>query len=124
MSAITRRLREENDVLRKRVAELEKRSGIAMNKRNGKPEMLGDAPIEDDYIEMMNRLAVALDGMFNGDAKGADRTTGFVLMVFPFEGREGRCNYISNGAGRKDIIVLMKEMIARFEGQPELEGHA
>jgi hypothetical protein len=95
-----------------------------VTKRNGKPEMLGDAPIEDEFIEMMNKLAWALDGMFNGDAKGADRKTGFVLMVFPFDDRSGRCNYISNGAGRKDIIALMKEMIARFEGQPELKGHA
>jgi hypothetical protein len=89
-----------------------------MTKRNGKPEMLGDAPIEDDYIEMMNKIAHALDGMFNGDARGKARKTGFVLMVFPFDDQSGRCNYISNGADRKDIVILMKEQIARFEGQP------
>jgi hypothetical protein len=95
-----------------------------MTKRNGKPEMLGDAPIEDEHIEMMmNKIAVALDGMFNGDAKGKVRKTGFVLMVFPF-GEVDYCNYISNGADRQDIVVLMKEMIARFEGQPELKGRA
>ena len=88
------------------------------------PEILGDAPIEDEYIEMMNKIAQALDGLFNDDAKGDDRTTGFVLMVFPFGEQSGRCNYISNGAGRKDIVALMKEMIARFEGQPELKGNA
>jgi hypothetical protein len=89
-----------------------------------KPEMLGDAPIGDEYIEMMNVIAQALDGMFNGNARGDDRKTGFVLMVFPFADQSGRCNYISNGAGRRDIVVLMKEMIARFEGQPEIKGHA
>jgi hypothetical protein len=47
-----------------------------------------------------------------GEAKGADRPTGFVLMVFPFSDK-GRCNYISNGADRRDIVTLMKEMIAR-----------
>jgi hypothetical protein len=45
-------------------------------------------------------------------------------MVFPFEGFDGRCNYISNGADRRDIVLLMKEMIARFEGQPEVKGKA
>jgi hypothetical protein len=71
----------------------------------------------------MRRVAGALDQMFNGDARGQARETGFVLMVFPYV-HEGRCNYISNGASRTDIVLLMKEMIARFEGQPEIEGHA
>jgi hypothetical protein len=31
---------------------------------------------------------------------------------------------MSNGADRRDIVTLMKEMIARFEGQPELKGQA
>jgi hypothetical protein len=45
-------------------------------------------------------------------------------MVFPFGDRTGRCNYISNGADRRDIVTLMKEMIGRFEGQPEMKGRA
>jgi hypothetical protein len=81
------------------------------------PHQLGDAPIEAAYTEKMNAIAAALDELFNGAAKGADRKTGFVLLVFPFGG-DGRCNYISNGADRRDIVVLMKEQIARFEGQP------
>jgi hypothetical protein len=85
---------------------------------------LGDAPIEPDYIAKMHALAMTLDEIFNGDAEGPARETGFVLMVFPFGDRAGRCNYISNGADRGDIVVLMKEMIARFEGQPEVEGKA
>lgn len=85
---------------------------------------LGDAPIEQKYYEKMQKLARYLDRRFNGDAKGPNRKTGFVLMVFPFEGFDGRCNYISNGADRTDIVVLMKEMIARFEGQPEMKGTA
>ena len=87
---------------------------------------LGDAPIELKYRDQMNMLAEALDKIFNGKAKGADRKTGFVLMVFPFTGEgagtDGRCNYISNGADRNDVVTLMKEMIARFEGQPEMSG--
>jgi hypothetical protein len=85
---------------------------------------LGDAPIEPKHIEMMKAMAGALDEMFNGKSKGNDRATGFVLMVFPFGDHSGRCNYISNGADRRDIVTLMKEMIARFEGQPEATGHA
>ena len=71
-------------------------------------------------------LAVAhvLDELFNGEAKGAARTIGFLLLVFPFGESEGRCNYISNGADRKDIVTMMKEQIKRFEGQPEMEGRA
>lgn len=87
---------------------------------------LGDAPIEDAYIREMNTIARALDEMFNGEAHGADRKTGFVLLVYPFgeAGASNRCNFISNGADRKDIVALFKEMIARFEGQPEMKGHA
>lgn len=87
-------------------------------------QRLGDAPIQPEYLEKMNELAHAIDELFNGKARGDDREVGFVLMVFPFGEKQGRCNYISNGADRKDIVVLMKEMIARFEGQPEMKGRA
>lgn len=86
-------------------------------------DRLGDAPIEPKYREKMNRLAHALDELFNGEAKGDKREVGFVLMVFRYGEVDGSTNYISNGADRKDIVVLMKEMIARFEGQPEMKGH-
>lgn len=88
---------------------------------------LGDAPIEPRLHETMNAIARGLDETLNGDAKGAERKNGFVLMVYPFgnlANGDARCNYISNGADRKDVVALMKEMIARFEGQPELKGRA
>jgi hypothetical protein len=87
----------------------------------------GDGPIEQAYRDKMNALAASLDKVFNGEAKGKDRKVGFVLMVFPFtddghtDGHD--CNYISN-ANRPDIVTLMKEMVARFEGQPEMKGRA
>jgi hypothetical protein len=87
-------------------------------------ERLGDAPIEAEYREKMNALASVIDEFFNLEAKGKDRKTGFVLLVFPFGEGEGRCNYISNGADRKDIVAMMKEQIKRFEGQPEMKGTA
>jgi hypothetical protein len=86
---------------------------------------LGDAPIQEEYKEAMRQLAHFLDDYFNNGLKGKDRVTGYVLLVFPFgDNPEQRCNFISNGADRRDIVVLMKEMIARFEGQPEMKGHA
>jgi hypothetical protein len=85
---------------------------------------LGDAPIEQAYYDQMQAVAAGLDEIFNGNMKHPNKTTGFVLMVFPFGDRTGRCNYISNGADRRDIVTLMKEMIGRFEGQPEMKGRA
>ena len=85
---------------------------------------LGDAPIEAEYREKMEAIASGLDEVFNGEAKNNDRKVGFVLLVFPFGEGDGRCNYISNGADRKDIVAMMKEQIKRFEGQPEMEGRA
>lgn len=95
-------------------------------------ERLGDGPIEPEYRLQMNALAAALDEIFNGDEAGPrergvedKRKVGFVLLVYEFgEVESGRCNFISNGADRKDIVTLMKEMIARFSGQPEMKGHA
>jgi len=88
-------------------------------------ERLGDAPIQPQFRETMNTLARTLDEIFNGDAKGADRKTGFILMVFPFNevGAGGRANYISN-ANRANVVTMLKEQIKRFEGQPEMRGSA
>jgi hypothetical protein len=87
---------------------------------------LGDAPIEERFHRQMLAVGSTIDEVFNGTRRGEKRETGFVLLVFPFgDDPKGRCNFISNGADRKDIIVLFKEMIARFEGQPEIpEGRA
>lgn len=85
-------------------------------------EQLGDAPIEPEYIEQMQALARDLDIGFNGDARGQERTVGFVLLVFPFGEKEGRCNYISNGAGRRDIVKLLREQAKRFEQSLKASG--
>jgi hypothetical protein len=80
-----------------------------------KEHELGSAPIDEEYKAKMNAVARVLDEIFNEDLKGPARTTGFVLLVFPFGEREGRCNYISNGADRKDIIKLLREQANRFD---------
>lgn len=84
---------------------------------------LGDAPIEPEYRQQMVEIAKLLNEYFNGDLRGPDRHTGFVLLVFPLHDHEGRANYISNGADRKDIITLFTEQIARFKGAPDQTGH-
>jgi hypothetical protein len=84
---------------------------------------IGDAPIQDEYRETMKMIAKFVDEMFNGDAKPGERKVAFILMVFPFDDHEGRCNYMSN-AERKDVITLLKEQLARFEGSPDVKGTA
>jgi hypothetical protein len=85
---------------------------------------LGDRPIEEAYRAKMNKVARALDDTFNGTTRGKDRKVGFILLVFPFGEQGGRCNYISNGADRNDVVTLLKEQIKRFEGQPDVTGNA
>jgi hypothetical protein len=79
---------------------------------------LGSGPIEQRYHDEMNKLAHFLDHYFNAEAQPpATRTTGFVLLVFPFGG-DGRCNYISN-AQRADIVTMLREQLSYFEGMPD-----
>jgi hypothetical protein len=87
-------------------------------------ERLGDAPVQPEYRAKMEAVARTLDEFFNGPKKGADREVGFILLVFEYGNKEGRCNYISNGADRKDVATMLKEQVKRFEGQPEVKGHA
>jgi hypothetical protein len=72
-------------------------------------------PINTKYVSKL-RIAYLLDEYFNGGLQGEDRLTGFAILIFPFgEDPKGRINYISN-AKREDIIVAMKELLARFQG--------
>ena len=83
-----------------------------MSRRSRGMKSTDHQPIEGKHKELMNRLAGALDEMFDGH--------GFCLLVFPFADTEGdmngRMNYISN-AERKDMLIAMKEFIARNEGR-------
>lgn len=76
---------------------------------------LGSAPIEEQYRVQMNAIARTLDEVFNGELKGSARQVGFVLLVFPFGEKDGRCNYISNGADRRDMVKLLREQANRFD---------
>jgi hypothetical protein len=96
---------------------------MAMKKRTPTEHQLGDQPIQEDLRGSMQAVAKALDEIFNGDLKGEDRKVGFVLLTFNYGEDEGRCNYISNGADRKEIVTLLKEQIKRFEGAPDVKGN-
>ena len=66
-------------------------------------------------------IAQYIDAMTNGNAM--PKKVGFVLLVMPFDGPSGaRTNYISN-VERKDVLTMLKEVTARFEGQAEAVGH-
>lgn len=85
-------------------------------------------PIQTAYRQQMREVARTLDVVFNGTAANEPgrgrRKVAFVLLTAEFDKVEdGRVNYISNG-DRADIVAMMKELIARFEGQPEQSGHA
>lgn len=79
-----------------------------------------DEQITERYRRDMNVLAGLLDHQFNGDGP---KRVAFVLLITEFDNMAGRVNYISNGQ-RKDIVVMLKEVLARFEGQAEQKGTA
>lgn len=85
---------------------------------------LGDAPVERRFAETMTVAMGAVDKLFNGTARGKDKKIGIVMLVFDYGEAEGRCNYMSNGADRKDVAVMLREQAARFAGQPEVRGNA
>lgn len=71
--------------------------------------------------DVMQAIAKALDESLNGRE---GKKTGFVVLLFPLDQPEGsRTNYVSN-CDRKDIVVALKEVVARFEGQALQSGRA
>jgi hypothetical protein len=85
---------------------------------------IGSGPVQEEYVQRMHAMAQVIDEHFNPQGP-AKREIGFVLMVFPFgDSSQGRCNYMSNAA-RADVITLLKEQLAYFQGAPDnQEGHA
>jgi hypothetical protein len=79
----------------------------------------------DQTAETMRAIAEALDESLNPGLRGKDKKVGFVVLLFNMNdpAADARANYISNGADRKDMAAMFKEIIARWEGQPEIKGH-
>lgn len=66
------------------------------------------------------RLLQGLAKVINASVK----PHGFVLLTIASDGPAGsRVNYVSN-SDRQDIVVALKEILARFEGQPQQSGRA
>jgi hypothetical protein len=79
---------------------------------------LGDAPIQEDYREMMRDIARAIDRFLNEEG---EKKIGFIMLMFPFgDAPDQRCNYISN-AYRSDVVRLLREQLHRFE--EDARGH-
>lgn len=75
-----------------------------------------------DTEQLLQNIAQDLDKTLNGTRR--PKRAAFVVLVVPFDGPEGaRTNYVSN-ADRKDVVAMLKEVVARFEGQPYQEGTA
>ena len=71
--------------------------------------------------EFMTELINILDEVCNPGQRSPNKSIGFVVLLFPYGVIDGtRCNYASNGASRKDIAVLFREMAAKFEGMPDI----
>lgn len=81
-------------------------------------------PIQSEYRQQMNRLAEILDCHLNGTLPGPARKVAFVLIMAETGKIEGgRVNYISNGH-RADMVAMLRELLARFEGRYAGEGVA
>ena len=84
-----------------------------------------DSTIEANYRTTMNEMMKAADEIWNNGSR--PRKVGLVFLLFPYDAPAAplpdgkpRCNYISNGADRKMIASLFREMAARLEGAPEI----
>jgi hypothetical protein len=78
--------------------------------------------MSDNTTEVIQELARAIDLCLNGQED--QKRNGFCLFIFPFDDLEGtNTNYVSN-AKRDDVKAAMKEVIARWEGQPQVSGQA
>jgi hypothetical protein len=76
---------------------------------------LGDAPVEKQFFAQLQGAMEAMDEFFNKGKKGAEREVGIIMLVFPYGEKAGRCNYVSNGANRDDVVKLFEEQIKRFK---------
>lgn len=79
-------------------------------------------PIEDEYAKQMNALAMFLDDYLNSG--GLPKKVGFALLIYEFGAAQGaRMNYIGNGH-REDVLIALKELVARWEGNDPAPGRA
>jgi hypothetical protein len=86
-----------------------------MSKTESAMPDLDAATVEAEFEKILCQVGGILDAMFNGPPQGPQkRGIGFALLVFPFGGEVGRCNYISN-ANRADVIRMLREHLDSFD---------
>jgi len=87
--------------------------------------MAQDDPIEETLKKKMQELACFLDEVFNGEdcrEKPETRIFGFNLLVFKFDDKDARINYISN-VRREDMLSAMQEFIDREKKKGKNDGN-
>jgi hypothetical protein len=67
-------------------------------------------------------VARALDQIFNKGTED-DPKVGFIVLMFPYDDRSGKCNYVSNGASKHDIIRMFKYQINRLRERIHEDRH-
>jgi len=85
---------------------------------------LSEQKIDMSLPEALQSLALALDRILNGEQNvsgelKAERKNGFVLMLFPFDDKSGKCNYITNGASREDVKRMFETQIEALEASKQ-----
>lgn len=83
-------------------------------------DQVGDR-LSDLHTRRMNVVAHMLDDIFNG--KSPSKRICFTLLITEFDDRANRVNYISNGE-RADVVMMLKQILSRFEAQPRQSGRA
>lgn len=66
---------------------------------------------------LLKRIARGIDLVVNHGATGRNRTTGFCLLVFPFDG--GGADYVTNAGRREDMVQLLRSTADRLEARLE-----
>lgn len=69
----------------------------------------------------MQVMAKAIDTALNGHTMPL-RFHGFVLIVFSLDQEDAPVQHVEN-VDRKDMIAALKSLVAKFEGQAQMEGH-
>jgi hypothetical protein len=83
-------------------------------------------PTENPDKPVLNAIAGAIDDALNGPKIDGRRlgNTAFAVIIFENDGSNATLASFVSNAERRDVHVAMKEMVARFDGQAELRGHA
>jgi hypothetical protein len=82
-----------------------------------KDQRLGNQPIEGDSLQdFMVKLMGMVDDILNGPKETrTEKEMGVIMLFFPYGDKQGRTNYISNGANRGDVVRMFEEQIRRFK---------